>query len=78
LSQFRLPDNELLKIGSPFSKREFEILKIIANGYSAGQIAQELFLSVNTVNTHRGNILNKSGHKRIQELVAEIKEKGVI
>ena len=45
--------------GSPLTKRELEVLKYIAEGYSNRQIAETLFLSFRTVNTHRANIMQK-------------------
>ena len=41
------------------SDREFEVLRMIASGKTATQIAEELHLSVNTVSTHRARILEK-------------------
>ena len=41
------------------SNRECEILKLIEQGYMSKEIASELFISVNTVNRHRQNILMK-------------------
>ncbi len=41
------------------SSREKEILNLIASGYISKQIADKLFVSVHTVNTHRQNILGK-------------------
>ncbi len=43
------------------SERENEIIKMIAEGYTNVQIAEQLFLSNHTVNTHRKNILAKLG-----------------
>jgi len=78
LSLFRFPDEELLKIGHVFSTRELEIIKLIETGLSSKQIADKLFLSVFTVNTHRSNILEKSGKPQISDLIYELKEQGVI
>jgi len=75
---FRFPDEELLKIGNVFSHREFEIIKLIAAGYNSRKIAELLFLSVHTVNTHRRNLLNKTGKATTHELVMELKEKGAL
>ena len=61
LSLFRFPDEELLKIGPVLSVRELEIIKLIESGLGSKEIADKLFLSVHTVNTHRSNILEKSG-----------------
>lgn len=43
----------------PLTKREEEILKLIANGYSNTQIGKLLEISHRTVDTHRTNIRNK-------------------
>jgi DNA-binding NarL/FixJ family response regulator len=41
------------------TKRETEVLRYIAAGYTNRQIAEALFLSFRTVNTHRANIMQK-------------------
>lgn len=43
------------------SPREEEVVKLIAEGYSAHQIAQTLVLSVRTVDRHRANAMQKLG-----------------
>ena len=43
------------------TSRELEILKLIAEGASSKEIAASLFLSVNTVDNHRRNMLKKTG-----------------
>jgi len=43
------------------SDRELEIIKHIAEGYTNNEIAEKLFLSPHTVNTHRKNIMQKLG-----------------
>ncbi len=43
------------------SDREAEIITLIAEGYTNNEIAEKLFLSPHTVNTHRKNILQKLG-----------------
>ena len=65
MSFFRYPDQKMLQLGNVFTNREFEIIKMIASGMSTEQIAEKLFLSVYTVNTHRGNILKKTGITKI-------------
>lgn len=49
--------------------REREILKLIADGLTSRQIAGSLHLSVNTVNWHRTNIMNKAGTHNVAELI---------
>jgi DNA-binding CsgD family transcriptional regulator len=78
LSNFRYPDEELLKIAEVFSKREFDILHLLEKGFSTDQVAEKLFLSPNTIKTHRRNILHKSGKATIPELIFELKEHGVL
>ena len=77
-SFFRYPDKKLLMTGNVFSKREFEIIKCIAQGLESQEIAEKLFLSVHTVNTHRRNILLKTNKRNTHELVIELQERGVI
>jgi DNA-binding CsgD family transcriptional regulator len=78
LKLHRYPDNDLLNIGIPFSSREFEIIKLIALGMRSDQIAEKLFLSINTVSTHRKNIIDKTGKHSISELIYELMEKGLL
>ena len=78
LSLFKFPDEALLNLGPNLSHREFEIIRLIEQGMSSKQIAEKLFLSVHTVNTHRSNILEKSGKVQISDLIYELKEKGVL
>jgi DNA-binding CsgD family transcriptional regulator len=55
-------DNNLL------STRETDILKEVAMGFSNKEIAERLFISINTVITHRKNITEKLGIKSISGL----------
>ncbi|MCH2198106.1 MAG: response regulator transcription factor [Flavobacteriales bacterium] len=43
------------------SRREMEVITMIAEGHTNNQIAEKLFLSAHTVNTHRKNIMQKLG-----------------
>jgi len=52
LSLFRYPDESLIKISSCYSVRELEIIKLISQCLHSEQIAEKLFISVHTVNTH--------------------------
>jgi DNA-binding NarL/FixJ family response regulator len=51
------------------SEREMEIIKLIAEGYTNGQIADMIHLSTHTVNTHRKNIMGKLGVKNTAGIV---------
>ena len=78
LSFFRYPDEKMLRIGNDFSKREIEIIRLAEKGLSTEQIAEKLFLSPYTVNTHRANILKKSGKAHISDHFSELRERGLI
>lgn len=49
------------KIDEILSKREIEVLKLICKEYSNSDIAEKLFLSISTVETHRKNLIAKLG-----------------
>ena len=51
------------------TKREQEVLALVASGKSNHQIADELFISVKTVDTHKAHILDKLGLNNTAELV---------
>ncbi len=51
------------------SERESEIIILIAEGYTNNQIAEKLFLSNHTINTHRKNIMAKLGVKNTAGIV---------
>jgi two-component system nitrate/nitrite response regulator NarL len=62
----------------PLTKREIEILKYIAEGNSNQEIANKLFISYNTVDTHRKNIMHKLSIKNTAGLVRYAIEKNLI
>lgn len=51
------------------SNREMEVLKLFAEGFSNRQIADQLFISVRTVETHKNNIMKKINLKTTVDLV---------
>ena len=56
-------NNEILSV------REKEILQMLAEGRSNKEVAEALYLSVKTVETHRANIMKKLGLRNIADLV---------
>ena len=50
--------------GLLLTKRETEILSLITHGYDTKNISDKLFISVNTVNNHRQNILRKNKNRK--------------
>lgn len=57
------------------TKREKEVLHLIIKEYSNGEIAEKLFISVRTVEAHKRNLLEKTGHKNIAGLAIWAVEK---
>jgi two-component system response regulator NreC len=49
------------QIDEILSRRELEVLRLICKEYSNAEIAEKLFLSVSTVETHRKNLIAKLG-----------------
>ena len=62
----------------PLTKREKEILKLIAEEHSNQEIADKLFLSLRTVETHRFNLTQKLDAKNTAALVKEAIKRGLI
>lgn len=63
--------------GIKLSKRELEVIGLVARGYSNKQIAEEMFLSVHTVLTHRKNLMSKLGLKNTAGLVIYAVQNGL-
>ena len=60
------------------SDRERQVLKLVAEGKTSQQIAEELFLSVNTVQTHRSHIMEKLGLHNRTDLIRYALRKGLV
>jgi DNA-binding NarL/FixJ family response regulator len=60
------------------SKREVEVLGLVAEGYTNAQIADKLFTSKRTIETHRQNILEKTGARNTASLVKYAVENRII
>ena len=73
---FEVDENHLRKLG--ITKRELEILELIAQGMSNREIAEKLFVSENTVKTHSSRLLDKLSAKRRTHAVQIAKEMGLI
>ncbi|MGV8919519.1 MAG: LuxR C-terminal-related transcriptional regulator [Pseudomonas sp.] len=63
---------------NPLSHRELEVLKLIAQGSSNLQIAEQLFISLHTVKTHARRIHSKLGVERRTQAVARAKALGLM
>ena len=62
----------------PLSARELEVLTLIVQENSNPEIAEKLFISIRTVDTHRRNLLEKLGVKNTAGLVKYALQKGLI
>lgn len=60
------------------SKREKEVLGLIAEGYTNAKIAELLFLSSHTVTTHRKNIMHKLGVRNTAGIVMYAVKSGIV
>jgi DNA-binding NarL/FixJ family response regulator len=60
------------------TKREREILKLIAEGHKNKEIADYLYISVKTVEKHRANLMKKLGLHSAAALTAYAMERGLI
>jgi DNA-binding CsgD family transcriptional regulator len=69
---------QLIKAGELFSPREREIIQLLARGNNSRLIAQQLFISQETVRTHRKNILKKAGVNSTVELTGYALTHGII
>ncbi len=73
---FVLDRQALERLG--ISKREHEVLELMAKGLSNQEIADKLFVSVNTVKTHLTNLFAKLDVSRRTQAVQKGKELGLI
>lgn len=74
LQSFDLPQN-----GVPaLTRREKEILQLLSEGMTSTEIANRLFLSNYTIDTHRKNMLQKFNVHNTQSLMKAVRELGII
>jgi DNA-binding NarL/FixJ family response regulator len=72
LQDFPIDEGALQKLG--ISKRELEVLQLMAAGLSNQEIADKMFVSLNTVKTHSSNLFIKLDVKRRTQAVQRAKE----
>lgn len=61
-----------------FSEREIDVLKMLLKGYESKQIAEKLFISSNTVDNHRKNMIRKLSARDTTALVQLAKLMGIL
>ena len=62
----------------PLTPRELQVVKLIAEGHSSEQIAEELVISPKTVAHHRANLLGKLGMRNVADLTRYAIRRGLI
>lgn len=70
----RSPD----KLTDVLSERELQVLKLVAEGFSSREIAQQIFVSVKTVETYRGRFAEKLGLTSRADIVRYALETGLL
>lgn len=73
---FKFNENGVRELG--ISAREMEVLQLIAQGFSNQEIADKLFISLNTVKTHSSNLFLKLEVKRRTQAIQKAKELALI
>jgi NarL family two-component system response regulator LiaR len=73
---FQFDESRLERLG--ISKREYEVLELMAKGLSNQEIADKLFVSLNTVKTHSSNLFLKLDAKRRTQAIQKAKELNLI
>lgn len=64
--------------GNALTRREKEILGLIAEGHTSRQIADKLFIALKTVETHRSHIMDKLQVNNTAGLIRTAMEKGLL
>jgi len=73
---FKLNEDVLNELG--LSKRELEVLQLMATGLSNQEIAGQLFVSLNTIKTHTSKVFEKLDVKRRTQAVEKAKRLSLI
>lgn len=71
VTAFQLDEERLKQLG--ISKREYEVLELLAAGLSNQGIADKLFVSLNTVKTHTSNLFLKLDVQRRTQAIQKAK-----
>ncbi|NVO08802.1 MAG: response regulator transcription factor [Bacteroidales bacterium] len=76
MEEMKKPKKTLNENKIPLTKREIEVLKLIAQGCTTPQIADKLYIAPSTVETHRRNLIDKLGVANSKELIRYAIENG--
>jgi len=75
-SEFVFDEKEFHRL--EISKRELEVLQLMSKGLSNQEIAEQLFVSLNTIKTHVSNIFEKLDVKRRTQAIEKAKRLNII
>src|SRR5688572_21742437 len=76
IRNFKINEEALGKFN--ISKRELEVLQLLAEGLSNQEIAQRLFVSLSTIKTHTINLFEKMGVDRRTQAISKARKLGFI
>jgi DNA-binding CsgD family transcriptional regulator len=71
-ADFKVDEEKIRTLG--ISKREYEVLELMAKGLSNQEIADRLFVSLNTIKTHASNLFLKLEANRRTQAIQKAKE----
>jgi DNA-binding CsgD family transcriptional regulator len=74
--EFTINEAELKNLN--LTNREYEVLQLLARGYSNAEIAANLFLSISTVKTHVSNLYVKMNVKRRAQAIEKAKRLKIV
>jgi DNA-binding CsgD family transcriptional regulator len=74
--KFEINETELQRLN--LSSREYEVLQLLAKGYSNSEISEHLFLSVSTIKTHVSNLFTKMDVKNRTQATEKAKRLKII
>ena len=63
---------------SELTTRELEVLKLLASGLNSKEISEQLFISTNTVEYHRKQLLRKTESRNVAELIGNAYRRGIL
>ena len=80
LIQHAIPDRarENRKTADVLSERELQVLKLVAEGFSSREIAEQILVGIKTVETYRGRFAEKLGLKTRADIVRYALEVGIL
>jgi len=73
---FAINENAIKRLG--ISRREYEVLQLLARGHSNADMASKLFVSLSTVKTHVSNLFQKLDVKSRTQAIGKAKELKII